>query len=76
MDLKTYLASTDTLSRDFAVQLGVHASMVSQWLTGRRKVSANYCLAIEHATAGAVTCEELRPDLARHWAYMRQKVAA
>ena len=35
---------------------------VTRWLrTG--KVPANHCLAIEVATKGAVTCQDLRPDV-------------
>lgn len=35
-----------------------------------RQVPAERCTDIERATAGAVTCEELRPDLDM-WAYLR-----
>ena len=37
-------------------------SVVSNW-RARGNVSAEGCAEIERATAGAVTCEELRPDL-------------
>lgn len=36
----------------------------------RTRVPAEYCPAIEKATAGAVRCEDLRPDV--DWAYLRQ----
>lgn len=36
---------------------------VHQWATGERPVPAHHCLAIETATAGAVTRYELRPDV-------------
>jgi DNA-binding transcriptional regulator YdaS (Cro superfamily) len=39
-------------------------------------VPAERCPQIERATDGAVTCEELRPDLAEHWAYLRGTGAA
>jgi DNA-binding transcriptional regulator YdaS (Cro superfamily) len=35
----------------------------------RTRVPAEYCPAIEKATAGAVRCEDLRPDV--DWAYLR-----
>lgn len=38
------------------------------WFNGRR-VPAEYCPAIEQATAGAVRCEDLRPDVA--WGVLR-----
>jgi DNA-binding transcriptional regulator YdaS (Cro superfamily) len=37
-------------------------SVVSNW-RARKNVSAEGCAEIERATDGAVTCEELRPDL-------------
>ena len=40
-----------------------------QW--GRSQVPAERCPDIERATNGAVTCEELRPDLAEQWKYLR-----
>lgn len=50
-----------------AVMLGVTKSAVSQWMT--TGVPAKRCPMIERATSGAVTCEELRPDV--DWAYLR-----
>ena len=35
----------------------------------RTRVPAEYCPLIEKATAGAVRCEDLRPDV--DWAYLR-----
>lgn len=58
--------------------IGATPAMVYQWMNGIRPISAERCIDIERATAGAVTCEELRPDLADRWAYLRgtQKEAA
>lgn len=46
---------------------------VQQW--GKSRVPAEFCPAIERETKGAVTCEDLRPDV--DWAYLRgtQKAA-
>ena len=42
----------------------VSQQAVSWWLTKRgHEVPGDYCAAIEHATAGAVTRADLRPDL-------------
>lgn len=49
--------------------LSVTPAMVNQWLRGSRQVAAERCPAIEKATAGAVRCEDLRPDV--DWAYLR-----
>lgn len=47
--------------------LGVTRSAVTQWLT--TGVPAERCPVIERATNGAVTCEDLRPDV--DWGYLR-----
>jgi DNA-binding transcriptional regulator YdaS (Cro superfamily) len=45
-----------------AKQLNVTPAAVNQWVSGGRPIPAEQCPAIEQATAGSVTCEELRPD--------------
>jgi DNA-binding transcriptional regulator YdaS (Cro superfamily) len=52
-----------------ARSLGITPPSVSQWISGSRPIPAERCPAIERATGGAVTCEELRPDV--DWAYLR-----
>lgn len=42
--------------------LGVSCPTVSQWASGVRPIPVNRCVAIEQATAGAVTRKDLRPD--------------
>lgn len=54
-----------------ARSLGVSAPTVHQWKSGGRQVPAERCPEIERITNGAVTCEELRPDLVPQWAYLR-----
>ena len=41
--------------------------VIQQWRLSR--VPAEYCPKIERVTAGAVRCEDLRPDV--DWAYLR-----
>lgn len=53
-----------------ARQLGVTPQAVCFWRDGKRQLAAEYCPAIERATKGAVTCEELRPEV--DWAYLRK----
>ena len=43
----------------------ISAQAVHKW----KQVPAERCPAIEQATNGAVTCEDLRPDV--DWAYLR-----
>jgi DNA-binding transcriptional regulator YdaS (Cro superfamily) len=47
----------------FARRLGLNADQVRQWRHGQddRRPSPGNCAAIERATGGLVTCEELRP---------------
>ena len=49
--------------------LKVTAPAVNQWLSGKRPVPAERCPSIERLTGGAVTCEQLRPDV--EWSYLR-----
>ena len=49
-----------------ARSLGVSAPQAHQWLTGVRKPPPDRCPAIERATEGRVTVEQLRPDV--RWA--------
>lgn len=69
MNLKTYLAEHKQV--DLARKLGVTQGAVHQWATGMTRPSAERCIQIEKATAGAVRCEDLRPDV--DWAYLRGK---
>jgi DNA-binding transcriptional regulator YdaS (Cro superfamily) len=48
--------------------LQLRQNVVSNWLL-RERVPAERCPDIERVTLGAVTCEELRPDV--DWAYLR-----
>ena len=50
-----------------AKSLGVTPGAVSQWVDGG--VPLDRCIPIERMTAGAVRCEDLRPDV--DWAYLR-----
>lgn len=71
MDLKTYTQSERGAASRLASALGVRPVMVSQWTSGLKSVPAERCPEIERATAGAVTCEELRPDVA--WDVLREQ---
>ena len=54
--------------KNLADSIGLVPQVVNNWLR-RGNVPADHCPAIERATAGAVTCEELRPDI--DWGYLR-----
>lgn len=46
-----------------ADEVGLHEQYLYQCFTGRRKLPPDHCPAIERATQGAVTVEQLRPDV-------------
>lgn len=69
MKLREYLASSGKKRSEFAKEIGAHHVLVSQWVSGVRRVPAERCPGIERATDGAVRCEDLRPDV--DWAYLR-----
>ena len=69
MRLPDYL-NRDGAAKALAAVLQIPEPTVSQWKNGKRRVPADRCIAVEKATGGAVSCEELRPDL--DWAYLRQ----
>jgi DNA-binding transcriptional regulator YdaS (Cro superfamily) len=69
MDLSAYLESLpDGHGKQtiFAAKAGTLPQLIWQWRTGERPVPMNRCPALEMATGGKVTCEELRPDLVWH----------
>jgi DNA-binding transcriptional regulator YdaS (Cro superfamily) len=70
MNLRTYLDQERGRASKLARILSVSPVTVHQW-GGGKKVPTARCIEIEEATKGAVTCEELRPDLSRHWAVLR-----
>ncbi|WP_220486046.1 YdaS family helix-turn-helix protein [Aquariibacter albus] len=49
-----------------ATAVGIHDQYLYQCLTGRRPTPVDRCPAIERATSGRVSCEELRPDVRWH----------
>jgi DNA-binding transcriptional regulator YdaS (Cro superfamily) len=59
---------------NIARHLGVSPQAVNEWKVAKRPVPLDRCVQIEQATNGEVTCEELRPDKADYWAYLRASV--
>lgn len=52
--------------------IGVPQSFVSKMANGEKQVPLEQCVPIERFTLGAVTCEELRPDKADDFGYLRE----
>ena len=62
MNITRYARETGGFPK-LAKELGLNPEFLRQIAKGRRRASAKTAIAIEHATAGAVTREELRPDI-------------
>lgn len=71
MNLDEYLRQPNRTAKQLAETIGVPQALISQWRRKVRPVPAERCPAIERATNGAVTCEELRPDV--DWAVLRAR---
>jgi DNA-binding transcriptional regulator YdaS (Cro superfamily) len=70
MNLKTYFSGQRGRAANLARSIRVTPVTIHQWAFKEgKKIPAERCLAIEKATDGAVTCEEMRPDV--DWAYLR-----
>lgn len=69
MELLDYLKAERGRASQLAAGLGVSPVLVSQWGNKQRPTPAARCPDIEKLTSGAVTCEELRPDV--DWGYLR-----
>ena len=77
MNLETYLNQPGQSGVAFAKLLGVSQPTVSDWVRGKdnggKVIPEDRARQIERATGGAVTCEEMRPDLVEEFAYMRTR---
>jgi DNA-binding transcriptional regulator YdaS (Cro superfamily) len=68
MTLRAFVSAERGRCAQLARLIGVHPVLVSQWAGGKRDVPIEHCAAIEQATQGAVTRQQLRPaDWARIW---------
>lgn len=64
MDLKTYIKKRGRGAQsELARALDITPVLIHQWATGRRRVPAERCRAIEEATGGVVKAADLRPDV-------------
>lgn len=61
MNLKKYLETTTQAA--FAHTLGVTQGLVSQWVRGVTRITAEQAVRIESATEGKIKRHELRPDI-------------
>jgi DNA-binding transcriptional regulator YdaS (Cro superfamily) len=61
--MKTLAALEGINGSELAKALGVSKQAVSHWRTGRYRVPAEHCRAIERLTDGRVSVHDLRPDV-------------
>ena len=59
------MAKHDLSQTEFGKRIGVSQSMVSQWLTGKRPMSARAAVQIEKKTRGEIMREDLLPEFFR-----------
>lgn len=75
MDLKQYIAPMSLEQRQaFAKRCGTSAGYLIQLAGRHRKPSPTLAVTIERETKGAISCEELLPDM--DWAYLRTRKRA
>ncbi|ALO46594.1 transcriptional regulator [Pseudohongiella spirulinae] len=67
--LKTISGDPNDSIKSFARRCGTTAGQLRQVAGGYRRAGESLAINIERESAGAVTCEELRPDV--DWAYLR-----
>lgn len=69
MNLHDYFLAQGSMTQtQLAVAVGATEASVTWWKQGKRAVPAIYAVAIEQATGGAVTRQDLRPDdWQRYW---------
>ncbi|OAI91572.1 YdaS family helix-turn-helix protein [Pseudomonas putida] len=70
MSLHAYIKHLDKASLDrLAQQCDTTVGQLRQVAYGNRRANAGLAINLDRETAGAVTCEELRPDI--DWGYLR-----
>lgn len=77
MKLSEYIdAEPHGAARRLAKIIGAHEPDVSRWISGERPVPAHRAAAIEQATKGKVTRQEMRPnDWQRIWPELAETAA-
>lgn len=74
MNLLDYIKSPESIEVEaLAGRCETSVGQLKQVAYGNRRANAQLAIAIDRATAGKVTCEELRPDI--DWKYLRESAA-
>lgn len=76
MELKLWIETERGRAVALSRVIGVPSSFVSNWVTGKKGIPLERCTAIERATGGAVTRQDLRPDdWQDHWPELATAIA-
>ena len=68
MKLKSWIEQERGRAMSLARFIDVPPSFVSKMVSGEKSIPAEHCKAIEAFSAGAVTCQEMRPtDWHKYW---------
>lgn len=75
MQLRAYINRERGALTRLARRTGIHVQTLWQWAEQYqgRQVPLDRCVTLELGTDGEVTCEELRPDMAWYFAYLRAR---
>lgn len=63
MNISDYLHQNKISTAKLAKRLGVSQGLVSHWITGRTRITAEKAILIEEKTGGTINRHDLRPDL-------------
>lgn len=73
--LRAYLNSLSTDDQYFfARRCGTKIGYLRKALSRNSRIGPEICIALERESKGAVTCQDLRPEL--NWEYIRAQLAA
>jgi DNA-binding transcriptional regulator YdaS (Cro superfamily) len=61
--IRQYMEKHSLSQKSFAELVCVTQSMVSQWISGERPISAERAIIIEERTRGGIKRHQLRPDI-------------
>lgn len=73
MKLKNWTDEERGRQAQLAREIAVSLPTMTRWTNEQDKIPEDRARQIERATGGAVTCEEMRPDLVEEFAYMRTR---
>jgi len=75
MKLKNWIEAERGRAMALAKAIDVSQAFVSKIVNGEKAIPAEHCKAIEALSAGAVTCQEMRPiDWHKYWPELAKSI--